>query len=161
MTDIVIVKDGVKECIIRTIVELDNSPGPFLYASLTSVATRMKTSRTCSTARAVQDIIRLQNDPAFLTDKSDMIGINLLDCDCVPDSRTCEHLTRIIQKTIDKRQTGQFFIPSQSRLRYLLETKVRPSDARRLDWYLSYSTRSGKPIRSLPELQRTFKESAF
>jgi len=157
MTDIA--NEEIKKCIIRAIVELDDSLGPFLYASIINVAIRIKTSMMCSTARAMQHIIRLQNDPAFLT-KKDMIGINLLDCDCVPDSRTYGHLTRIIKKTIDKHETGQFFIPSKLRLRYLLETKMR-SNNRRLDWYLSYASRKGTPIRSWSELQRTFVETPF
>jgi hypothetical protein len=144
-----------KRAVVRAIVDLDDSPGPHLCASFIDIARRMKPVMQCNLARALQAVVRLRDDPAFQTDAvKETIGINLLDRDCVADPRTRAHLTRLITKTIRKHTTGRFLIPSRARARFALTTKVREKDLKKLDWYLDYETRIGKPIRSFAELER-------
>jgi hypothetical protein len=144
-----------KRVVVRAIADLDDSPGPQLCASWIDIARRMKPVMHCNLARAVQAVVRLRNDPAFQTDAvKETLGVNLLDRDCVADPRTRAHLTRLIVKTLRKHQTGQFFIPSRARTRFVLTTKVREKNPQKIDWYLDYETRIGKPIRSFAELER-------
>jgi hypothetical protein len=144
-----------KRTVVRAIVQLDDSPGPHLCASWIDIARRMKPVMKCNLARALQIVVRLTDDPAFHADAAkETLGVNLLDRDCVADPRTRAHLTRLITKTIRKHQTGQFFIPSRARARFVLETKVREKNPQKIDWYLDYETRVGKPIRSFAELER-------
>lgn len=144
-----------KRAVVHAIVELDDSSGPHLCASFIDIAYRVKPVMQCSLARALQAVVRLRKDPAFQTDAAkETLGINLLDRDCVVDPRARAHLTRLITKTIHKHQTGQFFIPSRARARFHLTTKVRVKNPGKLDWYLDYETRIGKPIRSFAELER-------
>jgi len=144
-----------KRAVVRVIVDLDNSPGPHLRASWIDIARHVKPVMQCNLARALQAVVRLRDDPAFQTDNAkETLGVNLLDRDCVADSRTRAHLTRLIVKTTRKHQTGQFFIPSRARARFVLTTKVREKNPQKIDWYLDYETRVGKPIRSFAELER-------
>lgn len=144
-----------KRVVVRAIVDLDDSSGPDLCASWIDIARRMKPVMRCNLARALQAVVRLRDDPAFQTDAvKETLGVNLLDRDCVADPRTRAHLTRIITKTVRKHKTGQFFMPSRARARFILTTKVREKNLQKLDWYLDYETRIGKPIRSFAELER-------
>tara|TARA_B110001452_G_scaffold213338_1_gene184055 strand:+ start:2180 stop:2647 length:468 start_codon:yes stop_codon:yes gene_type:complete len=144
-----------KKAVVRAIVELDDSTGPHLRAPMIDIARRVKTASVCNLARALQAVVRLQHDPAFHVDTANgTLGINLLDRDCIADPRTRAHLARLIMKTTLKHQTGKFFIPSRTRARFVLETKVRIKNPTKIDWYLDYETRVGKPIRSFVELER-------
>jgi len=144
-----------KRTVVRAIVELDDSPGPHLCASWIDIARRMKPVMRCNLARALQAVMRLGDDPAFQTDAAkETLGVNLLDRDCVADPRTRAHLARLITKTVLTHQTGKFSIPSRARARFHLTTKVREKNLKKIDWYLDYETRVGKPIRSFAELER-------
>ena len=144
-----------KRAVVRAVVDLDDSPGPHLRASWIGIARRIQPVMQCNLARALQAVVRLRNDPAFQTDTAaETFGVNLLDRDCVDDPRTRAHLTRLIVKTTRKHKTGKFFIPSRARARFVLETKVRAKDTKKIDWYLDYETRVGKPVRSFAELER-------
>ena len=144
-----------KRAVIRAIVDLDDSPGPHLCVSWINIARHMKPVMKCNLARALQAVVRPRDDPALQTDAAkETLGINLLDRDCVPDPRTRVHLTRLITKTIRRHQTCQFFIPSCARSRFHLTLNVREKNPQKIDWYLDYETRIGKPIRSFAELDR-------
>ena len=144
-----------KRAVVRAIVDLDASPGPHLCASWIDIARHMKPDMKCNLARALQAVVRLRDDPAFQTDTGkETLGVNLLDRDCVADPRTRAHLTRLITKTVRKHKTGRFLIPSRARARFALTTKVRKKNPQKIDWYLDYETRIGKPIRSFAELER-------
>ena len=146
-----------KRAVVRAIVDLDDSSGPHLCASWISIARRIKPVMQCNLARALQAVIRLRDDPALQIDTvKETLGVNLLDRDCVADPRTRAHLTRLIAKTIHEHKTGQFSIPSRARARFHLTTKVREKNPKKIDWYLDYETRIGKPIRSFAELERDF-----
>jgi len=149
-------RSHAKRCIVRAIVALDASSGPHLSAPVMEIARHVRVAAKCNLSRALQAVVRLQDDPAFVADRTtERLGISLLDRDCVPDARTRAHVARLVRRTIQrKHSTAQYFIPSRARFRFILETRVRPNQPDKLDWYLSYESRVGKPIRSFVELER-------
>ena len=148
----------IKDKVITFILENDTTAGPVLHGRLIDLAASLKDDFGTNTARAVQMILTLQNDEAFVFDNEN-VGINIMDKDCPLDERVCAHLQRLIKKTVQLHKTGQFFVPSQRRFKFLLETKIRPKNKKRLDWLLSYNGRIGKPIRSFPQLWRELAPS--
>ena len=146
-----------KRHVVCAILSLDPSPGPYLYASHMDVARRLKSTLTCNLARALQVCLCLRADAAFLTDRDDKIGMCVLDPDCVRlsnDPRIMTRLKKVVHAQKSTHVSGQFFVPSRARASFVVTFKVRDNDNDKIDWYLTYDSLVGKPIRSLVDLER-------
>lgn len=159
----VVPTEQAKKHVVRAIVTLDASPGPYLYASHVDVAKYLKDVLNCNLARALQVCRRLlTSDAAFLTDRDGMIGLCLLDRDCVSlsrDPRIVKRLKKIVYGQLKKHVSGQFFVPSRARASFIITYKVRETNQSKIDWYLSYDSLVGKPIRSFVDLERHLAEN--
>tara|TARA_B110001450_G_scaffold256455_1_gene287021 strand:+ start:1849 stop:2316 length:468 start_codon:yes stop_codon:yes gene_type:complete len=144
-----------KRATIHAILNLDSSSGPNLHAPMINIARHIRKTSKCNLGHALSAVLRLKDDPAFQSDMvNGTLGINLLDRDCIVDPRTKVHLRRLIGTAIRSHKSNIFLIPSRKRVRFTLETKVRVKDTNKIDWYLDYENRIGKPIRSFAELER-------
>jgi hypothetical protein len=139
-----------KPFVIRAVRDLDPGEGPHLKASVFNVANVIRKLLQCNTARAMQVCMRLKkDDPAFQGCTDDTIGVCLLDkdCACAPDLRTRAALIKLVTKKMARKATGQFFIPSRARPRFMLDVNERLKTPGVFDWYLSYDG-APQPLRS-------------
>lgn len=159
----VVPTEQAKKHVVCAILTLDTSPGPYLYASHMDVAKYVKNELKCNLARALQVCIRLlKTDAAFLSDRDGMIGLCILDRDCVSltrDPRIVKILRKIVFRQLKKHVSGEFSVPSRARASFTITYKVRDKNQNKIDWYLSYDSLVGKPIRSFVDLERHLAEN--
>ena len=75
------------------------------------------------------------------------------------DPRIVKRLKKIVYKQLKRHVSGHFSVPSRARTSFTITYKVRDKNQTKIDWYLTYESLVGKPIRSFVDLERHLTEN--